>query len=427
MLPLARWILLVVFALLVCVAATWTRAQESPAADVDSLAALLELVIDADADSARSCLQKMAERVRTGWVEPATLDALKKRLGETIGKIIAKPDSPLRSDAILLAALWRDPEALKSVNAMADRVDAPTQERQIAIATLIVVQDKGVLKIVAAVLARRDQAARPLQRDVLTALSRSRDPAVAPAVLTAYPTLADDLKPQAIELLTHQAAWSKQLLRQIGDKQIPTTALNINQVRTMLALGDDEVKAAVTKLWGSVREARDPARERLVTDMRVMLSRTRGDANRGIAVFDTLCGQCHKIHGQGQEVGPDITSNGRASYDQLLSNVFDPSLVIGEAYQARTLRTIDGRVITGLLAEEGADRVALKVQGGKYETVPRDEIAALKVSELSLMPEGIEKQLSSQEIADLFAFITLDKHPDDKTARLIPGAPQIRN
>jgi putative heme-binding domain-containing protein len=139
-----------------------------------------------------------------------------------------------------------------------------------------------------------------------------------------------------------------------------------------------------------------------------------------VAVFNKLCGQCHKLHGQGQEVGPDITSNGRASFEQLLSNVFDPSLVIGASYQARTVRTIDGRVISGLLAEDNEERVVLKVQGGKLETIAREDVEAIKVSELSLMPEGIEKQLQPQEIADLFAFITLDKHPDDPAARRIP-------
>ena len=60
-----------------------------------------------------------------------------------------------------------------------------------------------------------------------------------------------------------------------------------------------------------------------------------GDASAGQAVFHKLCGQCHTIHGKGADVGPDITVNGRASYEQLLSNVFDPSLVIGAAYRLR--------------------------------------------------------------------------------------------
>ena len=114
---------------------------------------------------------------------------------------------------------------------------------------------------------------------------------------------------------------------------------------------------------------------------------------------------------------PDVPENAS-------DGIFDPSLVIGEAYQARTVRTEDGRVITGLLAEDSAERVVLKTQGGKLETIAREEVVAMKVSELSLMPEGIEKQLQRQEIADLFAFITLDKHPDDKEARPIAGTPR---
>jgi putative heme-binding domain-containing protein len=141
-------------------------------------------------------------------------------------------------------------------------------------------------------------------------------------------------------------------------------------------------------------------------------------------VFTKVCGQCHKIYGQGQEVGPEITSNGRASFEQLLSNVFDPSLVIGAAYQARIVATGDGRVLTGLLAEDNEQRIVLKIQGGKLETIPRDEVEAIKVSELSLMPEGLEKQLKAEELADLFAFLVLDSPPESPDAKPIPGTPR---
>ena len=143
-------------------------------------------------------------------------------------------------------------------------------------------------------------------------------------------------------------------------------------------------------------------------------------------VFEKLCGQCHKIHGRGQEVGPDITLNGRASFEQLLSNVLDPSLVIGASYQGRILITDDGRVLSGLPVEESPQRVVLKMQGGELATIPRDEIDSYKVSELSLMPEGIEKQLTEKELLDLFAFLLLDKPPQDPQARFIPGTPAIQ-
>jgi len=71
--------------------------------------------------------------------------------------------------------------------------------------------------------------------------------------------------------------------------------------------------------------------------------------------------------------------------------------------------------------EDSQQRVVLKVQGGKQETIAREDVEVMKVSELSLMPEGLEKQLKPQEIVDLFAFLSLDKHPDDPTVRPIPS------
>jgi putative heme-binding domain-containing protein len=417
--------LLAVAALLssLTIVASSLAAGDQPAANVESLAALLELVIDADTDSARSCLRKLAERMRSGEVDEATVADMKTRLGGTLSRFVADPQSSLHRDAILVAAIWRDAASVRAVVALAVQADAPLEDRQLALATLVGARDPSATNIAADILGRRDDASRPWQLAVFAALAQSDDPDLASAILDNYDSLASDAQSAAIELLTRRIVWSKPLLARIASEKIPKHALNVNQVRKLLSLGDSQINQSVAKLWGAIREGRDPAREQLIRDMRRMLDRTPGDSRRGIVVFAKLCGQCHKIHGAGQEVGPDITLNGRASYDQLLSNVFDPSLVIGEAYQARIVRTDDGRVVTGLLAEDSEQRVVLKVQGGKLETIARDEVVAMKTSELSLMPEGIEKQLQSQEIADLFAFITLDKHPDDKSARLIPGTP----
>ena len=134
---------------------------------------------------------------------------------------------------------------------------------------------------------------------------------------------------------------------------------------------DKELTKQVTAVWGTLREGRNPASEKMVRTMRDFLRKTPGDAKAGMVVFKNLCGQCHKIHGEGQEVGPDLTSNGRSDFEQLLSNVFDPSLVIGAGYVATTVATKKGQVITGLVVEDNVQRVVLKIQGGKLETIAR--------------------------------------------------------
>jgi len=180
----------------------------------------------------------------------------------------------------------------------------------------------------------------------------------------------------------------------------------------------------VRKTWGTVREGRNERRELIVSQYRNLLRRESGDPFAGRKVFQRICAQCHKIYGEGVEVGPEITLNGRNDFDQLISNVLDPNLVIGPVYQAVNVAVRDGRVLTGLLAEDGKDQVVLTLQGGKQEAIPRGEVEELSVSGVSLMPEELETQLTPQEMIDLFTFLALDKPPEDPTAKRLPGAPE---
>ncbi len=289
----------------------------------------------------------------------------------------------------------------------------------------MVAGDDALLDTVAKVLEQPKQSSRALRAAVLTSLGRLDDPRVADIVLASYTKQEPDVRPKAIELLTQRRSWTRQLLVAVGRKEIPTSALNVNQVRRILAGGDSEMAKLVAKNWGILRNQRDAKREIVVQRMRRFVRTHPGDAVRGIAVYKKLCGQCHKLYGQGDEVGPDITTNGRNSFAQLLSNVFDPSLVIGAAYQARTVVTADGRILTGLPVEDSPQRVVLKMQGGKLEVIARADVEQMEVSKLSMMPEGVEKQLKPEELADLFAYLTLDRPPNDPSARRLAGVYEI--
>jgi putative heme-binding domain-containing protein len=294
-----------------------------------------------------------------------------------------------------------------------------------ALSALVAAGDAALLDSVASLLADTNSHSARFRGQVVAALNRLEDVGVADVVLAHYAEMESDVQPRAIELLTQRTSWSKRLLGEIANKKIPAGALSVNQVRKLLASKDTDLIKQVTAVWGTVRDGRNPERERVVAEMRELLQKTPGDAKSGMVVFNNVCAQCHKIYGAGQDVGPDITSNGRSDFEQLLSNVFDPSLVIGAGYVATTVATKKGQLVTGLLAEDNPQRVVLKVQGGKLETIPRADIEDMAVSKVSLMPEQLEKQLKPQEIADLFAFLCLDKPPTDPTATHIPGTPNL--
>ncbi len=391
-----------------------------PAAAGAFFAALL-IEDAADQTTVSQCLQTLAQRIRTGEVAGEKLAALSEHLKDSLGSIIQNEKNDEGAfQAALVAAAWGDPVAQERLR-MRVVTDKNPAVRLAALESLIAGGDEEALTLALCVLTDPKNSSRELQAGVLGSLGRLDDSRVGKMVASAYERLDAEQKPKAIELMTQRAAWSKDLLESIGKGAIPTTALNANQVRRMLDSGDAKLVAAVQRHWGTLRTERDPKREEIITQMRGFLRATPGDPHRGREAFMKVCGQCHKIYGQGQEVGPDITSNGRGNFEQLLSNVFDPSLVIGAAYQAQTVITNDGRVLSGLLVEDSPVRVVLKTQGGKLETIPRDDVEEMRISKLSLMPEGLESQLKPEEIADLFSFLVLDRPPEDPNAALIPG------
>jgi len=386
-------------------------------------------------------LDLLSTRIREGNLPPA----IKRVAHQTVARLL--PPSTVfgmgrAKRAIveyrIFLAYFQDPESFKETwkvarspqkgDAFDSMADWEWEELRIR-AVYAVLHRKvqgSIHPLVSGILAENDGSSSiAFLGKVLDALSGLDDPELAPIVLKAFPAMSSELKPRAIELLSQRPSWSKALLAAIDDKRIPATVLNVNQLRRLQSSKDPEISRRVKTHWGTIREGRNPDRERVVNQMRNLVRATPGDPVAGQAVFNKLCAQCHKIHGEGQEVGPDITSNGRNDFEQLLSNVFDPSLVIGPGNQAMTLATTDGRVLTGLLVEDGKDRVVLKLQGGKLETIPRDQIDEMKMSNVSLMPEEIEKQLAPREITDLFAFLCLDKPPSDPTSKPLPGAGPI--
>jgi putative membrane-bound dehydrogenase-like protein len=384
-----------------------------------ALAGIYESARKTNVDLAARVLRALITRVQNGELSPESVAALKTRMAPALAR-----DRLMRGlafDAVLLLALFQDPAAIAQVKTIAGESREGEERRMQTLEVLMAIKDESARSLAERMLFEFRRPHRPL---AITAIGRFDDDEVATVLLRAYQGFDDEQKPRVIDVLTQRDNWGKALMKHIADNKLLPSVIGVNQARRLLLSKDKELVNLTTKHWGTLREERNPEREKVVAQMRDLLSRTKGDPKRGLAVYKNLCGQCHKLHGEGAEVGPDVTLNGRANFDQLLSNVFDPSLIIGPGYNGVTVFDTRGRVVSGLLVEEGPNRIVLKVQGGKQEIIPRKAIEKVEYSKLSLMPEGVEKQLKPQEIADLFALLCLDKHPDDATARRIPGTPK---
>jgi len=399
------------------------RTADDASPPAEALIPLLELVLDADEQTARECLGIVTRAAQNGELATERIAALHEHLGPRLAPIIVDAKHPLRLDAALLAVTWNDAAAQNVARETLAGQSSSTGARLAALQALIAGRHPEAFGDATLIL--NDQSGNPadFRGQVLAILGRLESPEVGEFVLAKLDDFEPELQPRALELLTQRPEWTAPLLAAIADKSISKDSLNLNQLRRIASFTEPKLKEQFTAIYGAIREGRNPARERMVNNMADFLHGTPGNPHRGVAVFKKVCAQCHKIYGEGAEVGPDITLNGRNNWQQLLSNVFDPSLVIGPGYQARQLLTADGRVLTGLPVEESDQRVVLKVQGGKLETIAREDIDEYKTSEVSLMPEELEKQLTTQEIADLMSYLALDKPPEDPSARYLPGAP----
>jgi putative heme-binding domain-containing protein len=383
-----------------------------------------KLVDESKAEPARLCLAALTVKVQNNELAAKQLDVLRKEGKEGLTLLSAAPEGPLGVDATILLAALKDDLGIKRARGLL--ADAKNSEAtRVRAMRAIITAGQGLETLFDAdVIIAKKQGSVEFRGQVLDALAGINHEGAGQIARGRYKLMEPELQPKAIEMLTQRPIWAKLLFADIADKKVSKDVININQARRLLATKDAELIKLVEKHWGIPRDGRNPEREKLLAEFRELYKKTPGDPKAGQVHFKKICAQCHKIYGEGVEVGPDITSNGRADFEQMLSNVFDPSLVIGVGYNGVIVNTKQGQTLTGLLVEDNAQRVVLKVQGGELKTIARKDVEEQFASKLSMMPEDLEKQLRPQEIVDLLSYLSLDRPPDDPKAKRIPGTPE---
>jgi putative membrane-bound dehydrogenase-like protein len=305
-----------------------------------------------------------------------------------------------------LAALFGEAAALDQFRAtLADAKRTPV-ERQAALSLLIQAGDAGTAKVLQGMLADTTTPGG-LRRQALQALASLKD-AETPKILGALlPKLPANELPDAINTLASTKEGAKALLKAVEAKTVPSTALSPFLVRQLTAFDDAEIAALIKSAWGDVNapKADMAVRVKKYRDLLTPAALAKGDAAKGKTMFMATCGACHKLFGEGQNVGPDITGSNRADLGYLLENVLDPNAVIGKAYQLNLFTMKDGRVMIGVIKEESAAAVKIAMMGGVEFTLPVADIAKREVSKLSTMPEGLFDALPPEMVVDVVKYL----------------------
>jgi len=314
----------------------------------------------------------------------------------------ATADPALRAQVRELNVLFGDGRALAEVKRLALDENAELEARTTALQTLIASRPSDLRAI-----CERLVRVRHLNVAAVRGLVLFDDPAIGRTLAQNYRSFHPQDRPAVLEAMVSRPAFARALLDQMAAGKIPRGDLTPFHARQIQSSGDPALRQQLSDVWGELRVSAVDRRERIrrLKERLGGLTLARGDRSQGRVIYDRVCGTCHKLHGNGGEIGPDLTGSGRDNLDYLLENIVDPSAAVSADYRMVVVAMNDGRVLNALVKRQTDRTLALQTQTEAI-VVDRSEIASLRPSPSSLMPDGLLDTLSVTEICDLVAYLS---------------------
>jgi putative membrane-bound dehydrogenase-like protein len=295
-------------------------------------------------------------------------------------------------------ASWLD-HYIQQAQARAASSEASSAERLQAIQLLAQLPDKRNTAILQQ-LAMEDRDPQ-IRLAAVRGLAQHPGTEVTTALLSLWPGATPMLRRELLEALLQNRDRTLAVLEAVEQGRIKPGELDPVRVRQLLQHRDETIrKRAIQVLSASTPRER----WQVLQTYRAALARP-GDVARGRAVFQKHCASCHRVAGIGTNVGPDISDLRTKSPEQLLHDILLPNAAIDGNYVQYVVTTRSGRTLTGIIAAESPTSITLKRAENQTDTVLRSEIEEIQSTGLSLMPEGLEKEITIEQMADLLAFL----------------------
>jgi putative heme-binding domain-containing protein len=326
--------------------------------------------------------------------DPELLDALARGMkAGAFAKLLAAPPPPARPAVEKLRAMFDAAARVVGDDA------APPAARVAAAKALAFAADTPALTAA---------LGKPAPGEVQTAIIRALAgrPAAAPDIAAAWPRLSPLARTAAADVLASTPTGANALLDAVAAGKVKPAEVGAARAAALRNHRDAGVKKRAEKLLVAGK-----ARAGVVADYKAALE-LKGDAAAGAVVFKAQCAACHKLGNEGHEVGPNLLAvvPGKTG-DDLLGAILDPNKEVDGRYIGYVATLADGRTLTGVIAAETAAGVTLRRADGAEEAVRRADLDALTSTGLSLMPEGLEQQMSKQQMADLVAYLRAATRP----------------
>ncbi|WP_395738447.1 c-type cytochrome [Prosthecobacter sp.] len=330
---------------------------------------------------------------------PKLPDALSKALNEYIAK--------QSGGDLTLALRSGNADALKNALKLLDDKKASNTAR-IAIAKTLAELGKTEA-VMPMVNILKSTNAPSLKRGILQAAAKFDDKRIPEALLLNWEgQIAGDkaLREDALRVMAGRKEWAQILVNFVNEWKIPAKHFTVDIVRQLSLYKDADIDAGIEKHWkGLLATGPTPEKKKEAERIKAVLKTGLGDADKGKIQFMARCAICHKLFGEGGQIGPELTGYDRSNADFWLDNLFMPSMEIREGFGAYIVKTKGGQMLTGLMDAQDANGIVIKDMAGNKTALKQAEIEKMEASPVSLMPEGLTTGMSDADLKDFFAYL----------------------
>lgn len=321
--------------------------------------------------------------------EPSNWAAVYKRLrsNQTL--------SPLADE---VAQYFGNAEVAQKYMATINDTGANVEEKKNAIRALALKQNPALQEEIPGLL--QDKALR-VEAIKAVAAYESRD--LGRLLSRNYPDWTPQEKQEVILTMASRPVYGRVLANGLKQGIVPKTDIPAHVVLQLRAV----LGSGFVEIWGPIDDISETLQvqykkyQNLVNDDAI----AKANLAKGKVIFQNTCGACHMLHGEGGQIGPDITGSNRTNTAYLLSNILNPSGDLQEDYKLVVVTTQDGRTYSGNVIAENDRNITLRIVGQDPINISKSQIQSRDVTEKSMMPEGLLNNLTDKEVLDLFAYL----------------------
>ncbi len=327
-----------------------------------------------------------------------------EKMPQPLAAILLKvlDENPTR-ESLVFALRLKHPRAIDIAIEKASSSNTESSERVELIETLGEISSRDALLPLTELIGIEVPAS--VQEASLRALENYSDPAIPKHLYSVMDHVSENIRSRSINLLAGKEEWTLEFLAKVDQEEIPKDYATLTPLRRMTLHRNEDLLALVENHYGNIGQESQGLLKGRIRGVTSILGLKEGDPEKGHELFTNVCAKCHKLFGEGNEIGPELTSMDRKNKEWMIANTVDPNSIIRPEYQSHVIETADGAILTGMLAQSTEDAVTLITGENETLTFPRDEVEEIYESNLSLMPEGLLDPMEPDQVQDLFAYL----------------------